>query len=97
MDTVRENAAQAAVATSQFLARNALAFGQGTFGFLLQFGLMLYVAYFLLRDGSVLVDKLIRAVLLGDTRERPLFQKFAEVARATVKGSLLVWLAASAR
>ena len=92
MDTVRENAAQLAVTASQFLARNALAFGQGAFGFLLQFGLMLYVAYFLLRDGRVLVDRLIEAVPLGDTRERLLLQKFAEVARATVKGNLLVAL-----
>jgi predicted PurR-regulated permease PerM len=92
MDTVRDNAAQAGVAVSQFLARNALAFGQGAFGFLLQLGLMLYVAYFLLRDGRVLVDKLIRAVPLGDQRERLLIQKFAEVARATVKGNLLVAL-----
>ncbi len=90
MDTVRENAAQAAVAASQFLARNALAFGQGAFGFLLQLALMLYVAFFLLRDGRVLVDRLIEAVPLGDKRERLLFQKFVEVARATVKGNLLV-------
>jgi predicted PurR-regulated permease PerM len=92
MDTVRENAAKAAVGASQFLARNALAFGQGAFGFVLQLALMLYVAYFLLRDGRVLVDKLIHALPLGDERERLLFQKFAEVARATVKGNLLVAL-----
>jgi predicted PurR-regulated permease PerM len=92
MDTVRENAAQAAVSASQFLARNALAFGQGAFGFLLELALMLYVAYFLLRDGHVLVDSVIDAVPLGDKRERMLVQKFAEVARATVKGNLLVAL-----
>lgn len=90
VNTLRENAAQAAVAASQFLARNALAFGQGAFGFVLQLALMLYVAFFLLRDGRVLVDLLIQALPLGDERERLLFQKFAEVARATVKGNLLV-------
>lgn len=92
MDTVRENGAKAAVAASQFLARNALAFGQGAFGFVLQLALMLYVAYFLLRDGRRLIDMLIHALPLGDERERLLFQKFAEVARATVKGNLLVAL-----
>ncbi|MEQ9478963.1 MAG: AI-2E family transporter [Algiphilus sp.] len=90
VNTLRENAAHAAVAASQFLARNALAFGQGAFGFVLQLALMLYVAFFLLRDGRVLVDLLIQALPLGDERERLLFQKFAEVARATVKGNLLV-------
>ncbi|MGD8275606.1 MAG: AI-2E family transporter [Thiohalocapsa sp.] len=89
-DTLRENAGKAAVAAGQFLARNALAFGQGAFGFVLELALMLYVAYFLLRDGRALVEMLIEALPLGDERERLLFQKFAEVARATVKGNLLV-------
>jgi predicted PurR-regulated permease PerM len=92
MDTVRDNAAKAAVAASQFLARNALAVGQGTFGFVLKLALMLYVAYFLLRDGRKLVEQLVHAIPLGDERERLLLQKFAEVARATVKGNLLVAL-----
>ncbi|NHA14661.1 AI-2E family transporter [Thioalkalivibrio sp. XN279] len=92
MSTVRDRAASAAVAASQFLARNALAVGQGTFGFVLKLALMLYVAYFLLRDGRKLVEQLVHAIPLGDERERLLFQKFAEVARATVKGNLLVAL-----
>ncbi len=90
MDTVRENATNAAVTASQFLARNALAVGQGTFGFVLKLALMLYVTFFLLRDGRVLVNKLVHAIPLGDERERMLFTKFAEVARATVKGNLVV-------
>ena len=90
MAAVRENATSAAVAASQFLARNALAVGQGTFGFVLKLGLMLYVTFFLLRDGRALVDKLVHAIPLGDERERMLLQKFAEVARATVKGNLVV-------
>jgi predicted PurR-regulated permease PerM len=90
MNTVRENAANAAVAASRFLARNALAFGQGAFGFVLQLALMLYVAYFLLRDGRTLLDQLVQTLPLGDERERLLFQKFAEVARATIRGNLLV-------
>lgn len=90
MDTAREHAAQAAVVVSQFLARNALAFGQGAFSFLLNLALMLYVTYFLLRDGSVLLDRLILAIPMGEKRKRLLFSKFAEVARATVKGNLLV-------
>jgi len=90
MDSVRENVGQAALTASQFLARNALAVGQGAFGFVLQLALMLYVTYFLLRDGRALVDLLVHALPIGDERERLLMQKFAEVARATVKGNLLV-------
>ncbi len=90
MSSVRENLANAAVATSRFLAQNALAVGQGTFAFFLKLGLMLYVAFFLLRDGRRLVEQLVDALPLGDERERLLFQKFAEVTRATVKGNLFV-------
>ncbi|MEX2499025.1 MAG: AI-2E family transporter [Wenzhouxiangellaceae bacterium] len=90
MSTVREHTADAAMTASRFFAQNALAVGQGTFSFVLKLALMLYVAYFLLRDGRVLVENLVRALPLGDARERMLFRKFAEVARATVKGNLLV-------
>jgi len=90
MSAMRERAASAAVTASQFIAQNALAVGQGTFSFVLKLALMLYVAYFLLRDGRMLVEKLVDALPLGDERERLLFQKFAEVARATVKGNLVV-------
>jgi len=90
MTTIRQNAANAAVTASRFLAQNALAFGQGTFEFVLKLALMLYIAFFLLRDGRALVEKLVHAIPLGDERERMLLQKFAEVARATVKGNLVV-------
>jgi predicted PurR-regulated permease PerM len=90
MSTVRENAANAAVAVSQFMVQNAVSAGIGTANFLLKLALMLYIAFFLIRDGRVLVEKMVYTLPLGDERERMLFQKFAEVARATVKGNLVV-------
>lgn len=80
----------AAIAASQYMAQNAVQFGQGTLQFFVNLGLMLYVAFFILRDGPGLVDLLIRALPLGDEREHLLFAKFAEVTRATVKGNLVV-------
>ena len=56
------------------------------------FFLMVYVLYFFLRDGEVLLDTLVHALPLGDDRERELFAKFAEVSRATVKGTLVIGL-----
>jgi len=52
--------------------------------------LMLYLTFFMLRDGNKLIDMLIRALPLGDAREKMLFSMFAEVTRATVKGNLVV-------
>jgi predicted PurR-regulated permease PerM len=89
-DQLRENAASAAVAASRLVAQNAFAVGQSTFEFMLKLALMLYVAFFLLRDGRRLTDELVHALPLGDERERLLFRKFSEVTRATVKGNLLV-------
>ncbi|PCM43814.1 AI-2E family transporter [Marinobacter sp. ANT_B65] len=87
---IRDRVVNLFVGGSQFLAKQALGVGQNTFQFFLGLALMVYLAFFLLRDGSKLVDLLIRALPLGDERERLLFAKFAEVTRATVKGNLLI-------
>ncbi len=87
---VRDRVVSAFVGGSQFLAKQALGVGQNTFQFFLGLSLMVYLAFFLIRDGSKLVDLLIQALPLGDERERLLFAKFAEVTRATVKGNLLI-------
>lgn len=89
---LRDRAVNVFVGGSQFLAKQALGFGQNTFQFFLGLALMVYLAFFLLRDGSSLVELIIRALPLGDERERLLFAKFAEVTRATVKGNLLIAL-----
>ncbi|MCK7552276.1 MULTISPECIES: AI-2E family transporter [Marinobacter] len=87
---MRDRAVSAFLGGSQFLAKQALGLGQNTFQFFLGLALMVYLAFFLLRDGRKLVELLIRALPLGDARERLLFAKFAEVTRATVKGNLLI-------
>ena len=87
---LRERLVNLAVGGSQFMAKLALGIGQNTFQFVLGLLLMIYLAFFLLRDGTKLVELLIKALPLGDERERLLFAKFAEVTRATVKGNLLI-------
>ncbi|WP_417546177.1 AI-2E family transporter [Marinobacter sp.] len=87
---IRDRVVSVFVGGSQFLAKQALGIGQNTFQFFLGLALMVYLAFFLLRDGRKLVELLIRALPLGDERERLLFAKFAEVTRATVKGNLLI-------
>lgn len=87
---LRDRAVNAILGGSQFLAKQALGIGQNTFQFFLALALMVYLAFFLLRDGQKLVELLIKALPLGDERERLLFAKFAEVTRATVKGNLLI-------
>ncbi|MBN2705650.1 MAG: AI-2E family transporter [Deltaproteobacteria bacterium] len=81
---------EGALSVTGYLAQHAVGLGQGTMQLLVSLALMLYVAFFMLRDGDKLVDLLIRALPLGNEREHLLFAKFAEVVRATIKGNLLV-------
>lgn len=87
---LRDTVADAAVTGGKFLARHTLSIGQNAFTFLLHLCLMLYLTFFMLRDGNKLIELLVRALPLGDTRERMLFAKFAEVTRATIKGNVVI-------
>ncbi|CAK9890180.1 MULTISPECIES: AI-2E family transporter [Pseudomonas] len=87
---LRDKIAKGAMQGSQFFATQAFSFGQGTFDFLVSFGIMLYLLYFFLRDGAELVRKIRTAVPLAEQQKRRLQLKFNRVVRATVKGNLLV-------
>lgn len=87
---LKEQFSGAAVTVSRWLAQNAFSIGQNMLHFFINLVLMLYLAFFLLRDGNTLIALMIRALPLGDARERLLFNKFAEVTRATIKGNLIV-------
>jgi predicted PurR-regulated permease PerM len=86
----------AAVGASRFIASQALAIGQDTLRVTVFFFLMLYLLFFFLRDGQRLLEALVRALPLGDHRERHLLERFAEVSRATIKGTLVVGMAQGA-
>lgn len=90
ISSLKANAIDAAMSSGKFIAGHALTIGQNTFGFVVSLALMLYITFFMLRDGSYLVDLMVRALPLGDTRERMLFALFAEVTRATIKGNMVI-------
>ncbi|MAN52421.1 MULTISPECIES: AI-2E family transporter [unclassified Marinimicrobium] len=90
IDELQSHATDAAMATGKFLAQHTLDIGQNAFRFVLNICLMVYLTFFMLRDGSRLLELLIKALPIGDERERLLFRKFAEVTRATVKGNIVV-------
>ena len=81
---------EAAVAASRLVASSVLSIGQDTLRATVFFFLMLYLLYFFLRDGPRLLEGLVRALPLGDQRERLLLGRFAEVSRATIKGTIVV-------
>lgn len=74
----------------QFVAGQALTVGQNTLDFLVSFFIMLYLMFFLLRDGRMLGQRIRAAVPLRDDLQRSFFRKFADVVRATIKGTIVV-------
>ncbi len=87
---VQEKLAAAATQGSKTMAAQAISFGQNTFDFLVSFCVMLYLLFFLLRDGSGLAARIRDAVPLAPEHKRHLFGKFTTVIRATVKGNIAV-------
>lgn len=89
------NAIQAkleSVATSgaRIAAAQAVSFGQGAFSFAISLGIMLYLTFFLLRDGASLQRTIGERIPMESGLRRDLFEKFATVIRATIKGSIVV-------
>lgn len=68
----------------------AIAIGQSAFSFAIAMGIMLYLTFFLLRDGRSLSRKIGEAVPMHPEQRRALFDKFTTVIRATIKGSVVV-------
>ncbi|CAK6495213.1 Putative transport protein [Pantoea sp. Nvir] len=74
----------------QYMAGSVFLIGKGTFTFTVGFGVMLYLLFFLLKDGSYLVHLILEALPLSTYVKHHLFMKFAAVSRATVKGTVVV-------
>ena len=76
----------------QFIATQALNIGQNTFAFVVSLFVMLYLLFFLLRDGDSLSRRIRAAIPLQPERQRNLAGRFTTVIRATIKGNLVVAL-----
>lgn len=89
---VQQRLAAWATASSQSIASRAVSIGQGTAGFVIDLAVMLYLLFFLLRDGGGLIDRIAERLPLQPHRRRALLDKFTQVVRATVKGGILIAL-----
>ena len=90
LDELGEDLKDAAVTASQTIGTVAVAAGQSAVSFSIGFAVALYVLYFALRDGETIQETVIRALPMGDDREQALMDKFAEVARATIKSTVVI-------
>ena len=93
---LREQLKDGLMKGGQILAPQALSIGMNTFDFVIRFGIMLYLLFFLLRDGRALAERIREAIPLHADQKAALFTRFADVLRATVKGGILVAMAQGA-
>src|SRR5581483_8438775 len=75
---------------SQVFALQALNVGQNTLEFLVSLAVMLYLLFFLLRDGDEVYMRVRAALPLRTEHQRELSRRFTVVVRATMKGNVVV-------
>ena len=74
----------------QFFATQAVLVGQGTANFIISLSIMLYLLYFLLRDGDAIAKGIGRAIPLRPEQKSALYERYTVVVRAMIKGTVLV-------
>lgn len=89
-DALRDRLVSAVQQVSQFLATRAFTFGSNTLRFIASVGVMLYVLFFLFRDGRYIGRSILACMPMSDAKNRALIHKFAAVVRATVKGNIAI-------
>ncbi len=75
---------------SQLIAARTLSIGLSAFDFVIGLGVMLYLLFFLFRDGASLLDRVKTAMPLRPAQKTILLSRTALVIRATVKGNISV-------
>ena len=78
------------------IAQQAVSIGGTVFGFVLGFGIALYVTFFLLRDGKTIGEHILRCLPFERSIANHLGERFVNIVRATIKGSVVVGLAQGA-
>ena len=87
---LKDRMAEGVSKVSQAVVVQAIHIGQSTFDFLLNLFVMLYLLFFLLRDGDRIAEEIKHAIPLRPEHKRALFERFAVVIKATIKGNMIV-------
>lgn len=89
---LRAYLSEVALDFGEIIGQEALRFARNTASFTLRLFLMLYLIFFLLRDGEKLLQWIREGLPLEASHNQLLLNKFVEVTRATVRGNLIVAL-----
>lgn len=89
-ERMRADLSNFALSFTRSLADHAVQYTQNAIAFTAQFFIMLYVLFFFLRDGISIVRSVVGALPFGNRWEYVVINRFTSVARATLKGTLIV-------
>ncbi|MFC3213954.1 MULTISPECIES: AI-2E family transporter [Novosphingobium] len=89
-ETIRREFGSSITSGLQTIAGRVLTVGQGALSFIAALGVMLYLSYFLLRDGDRYGEKFRTCLPLRPATRDALIENFLLVVRATMRGTVVV-------
>jgi predicted PurR-regulated permease PerM len=89
-DDIMEKAGEVISKLSTILFESVSSATLSTFNFFFMFFIFLYVMFFFLKDGRLILEKILYYLPLTDHDESRLLHRFTSVTRATVKGTLVI-------
>lgn len=92
LEALRDRAERILGESAGMIVSHAVAIGSGAAGFVLSFGVGLYVTYFLLRDGDRIGPAVVAGLPMNPQIAQRMVNKFLSIVRATIKGSVVVGL-----
>jgi len=90
---VKTKLIQASSAISGWLYQVAASGGQSALALAIQILVLFYALFYFLRDGEMILKKLMYLLPLGDENEKILFSRFVSTVRATLKGTVVIGIA----
>lgn len=90
LEKIQESIISLLGTASQAIATRAVSIGQGTAQLIISLGVMLYVLFFLFRDGAAVSARIRKASPLSDHHTDYILGKFSAVLKATVKGNVII-------
>jgi predicted PurR-regulated permease PerM len=90
IESLRERLTALALAVGELIAGQALSVGQNTLKFLAGLGVMIYVLFFLFRDGPFIGRAIRESLPLSPELSSRALKLFSTVVKATVKGNLVI-------
>lgn len=87
---LRDKFSQAIMQTGQSMAGRVVNIGETTLSFVVGAGVLMYLLFFLFRDGEKLVASITAAMPLSEDHTNKLLEKFTSVVNATVRGNIII-------